>query len=208
MLKKILLATTLLQIPVFANCISLKTCIEEASIISSKNYIVKDDVLKNDHKYLTEIKLDKENSELIISTLLHEEGMSRINLDKSNILVISSRDIRYHAMDKIKWTGNTQDIPKVNDYFLVTFPIKHHEGADSITRGLRPFISRYGRIINSANAPIIIVQDTGTNLRRIASLIEELDVPLTKEARAQIKKSEIKNKNKKEANSRKEKSQS
>lgn len=52
--------------------------------------------------------------------------------------------------------------------------LKYVESYD-IARNLRPFITRYGRVIDEKNANTIILADTGKNIHRIHKLIEKLD---------------------------------
>jgi general secretion pathway protein D len=49
--------------------------------------------------------------------------------------------------------------------------------AAEIARNFRPFMSRYGRIIDLKQTNTIIISDTGTNIHRLEKLIKFLDVP-------------------------------
>ena len=59
------------------------------------------------------------------------------------------------------------EVPKYDDYFMMKYKGIHPELTTNITRSIRPFMSRYGRIIDMKSTGMVIVQDTGSNLHRI-----------------------------------------
>jgi general secretion pathway protein D len=85
--------------------------------------------------------------------------------------IINSRDIRY-TPTKI-YTGDY--IPDVENYMMKIIPLKHVD-ASEIVRNFRPFMSRYGRILDINQTNTIIVTDTGTNINRLLKLVRFLDV--------------------------------
>jgi general secretion pathway protein D len=52
-----------------------------------------------------------------------------------------------------------------------------HVSAAEIARNFRPFMSRYGRIIDIKQTNTIIIADTGSNINRLAKMVKFLDVP-------------------------------
>lgn len=175
---KPILATTLflMTASAFANCDNLKSCVEEASTLTGVSYIGAVDL--NQKNFISDsFALDRENVEKSISVLLNQHGFTRITVNEKTKLIIPARDVRYNTVESIKWTGDIQGIPDLSDYFLLSYPLKNQESLPYITRALRPFMSRYGRIIEQVTSATIIVQDTGTNLRKIAGLLTQFDQP-------------------------------
>ncbi len=86
--------------------------------------------------------------------------------------VINSRDIRY-TPTKI-YTGNYT--PDTENYVMRVISLKHVSAAE-IARNFRPFMSRYGRIIDIKQTNTIIIADTGSNINRLAKMVKFLDVP-------------------------------
>lgn len=91
--------------------------------------------------------------------------------------VINSRDIRY-TPTKI-YTGNYT--PDTENYVMRVISLKHVQAAE-IARNFRPFMSRYGRIIDIKQTNTIIIADTGSNINRLAKMVKFLDVPGHEEA--------------------------
>lgn len=86
--------------------------------------------------------------------------------------IINSRDIRY-TPTKI-YTGDY--IPDVENYMMKIIALKYVD-ASEIVRNFRPFMSRYGRILDIKQTNTIIITDTGTNINRLMKLVKFLDVP-------------------------------
>lgn len=85
--------------------------------------------------------------------------------------VINARDIRY-TPTKI-YTGNYT--PDTENYVMRVISLKHVSAAE-IARNFRPFMSRYGRIIDIKQTNTIIIADTGSNINRLAKMVKFLDV--------------------------------
>lgn len=86
--------------------------------------------------------------------------------------VINTRDVRY-SPTKI-YTGSYT--PETDAHVMKIMALKHVDAAE-ISRNFRPFMSRYGRIIDLKQTNTIIISDTGTNINRLEKLIKFLDVP-------------------------------
>ncbi len=86
--------------------------------------------------------------------------------------IVNARDIRY-TPTKI-YTGNYT--PDTENYVMRILPLKNIDSTE-VTRSFRPFMSRYGRIIDIKQTNTIIVQDTGSNINRLVRLIKFIDVP-------------------------------
>lgn len=91
--------------------------------------------------------------------------------------VINARDIRY-TPTKI-YTGNYT--PDTENYVMRVISLKSVSAAE-IARNFRPFMSRYGRIIDIKQTNTIIIADTGSNINRLAKMVKFLDVPGHEEA--------------------------
>jgi general secretion pathway protein D len=86
--------------------------------------------------------------------------------------VVSTRDIRY-TPTKI-YTGNYT--PNTDNYVMRIIPLKNIDSSD-VMRSFRPFMSRYGRILDIKQTNTLIVQDTGSNINRLVRLVKFIDVP-------------------------------
>lgn len=85
--------------------------------------------------------------------------------------IINSRDIRY-TPTKI-YTGNYT--PDTENYVMRVIALKYVSAAE-IARNFRPFMSRYGRIIDIKQTNTVIIADTGSNINRLAKMVKFLDI--------------------------------
>lgn len=99
-------------------------------------------------------------------------NMANFSLIKTGAFykIINARDIRY-TPTKI-YTGNYT--PDTENYVMRVISLKHVSAAE-IARNFRPFMSRYGRIIDIKQTNTIIIADTGTNINRLAKMVKFLD---------------------------------
>lgn len=162
---------------VMANCSDLKECTNNAYKLIGKNFVTSEK-LEGKIENSKDFKLTKENAEKIISAMLNQNGYTRISIDSANDYIINARDIRYNTQTAIEWSGDLEKIPDLSDYFLLQIKTKNPELMSNTVRSLRPFLSRYGRIVEQLSTSSILIQDTGINLRKVAPLVAELDKPV------------------------------
>lgn len=86
--------------------------------------------------------------------------------------VINARDVRY-TPTKI-YTGAYT--PDTEAHIMKVIALKNVD-ASEIARNFRPFMSRYGRIIDIKQTNTVIASDAGTNINRLEKMIKFLDVP-------------------------------
>lgn len=86
--------------------------------------------------------------------------------------IINARDVRY-VPTKI-YTGAYT--PEIESHIMKVMALKFVD-ASEISRNFRPFMSRYGRIIDLKQTNTIIISDTGANIARLVKLIKFIDVP-------------------------------
>lgn len=178
-MKKFIVGLMILgtSVSAYANCGSLEECTKLAYKLMDKNFITNEKLegkISNSEKF----KITKDNAEKIISAMLKQHGLTRVNIDGTNDYIISARDIRYNTQNTIQWSGDLEKIPDLSDYFLLQIKTKNPELMENTVQSLRPFLSRYGRIVEQLSTSSILIQDTGINLRKIAALVAELDKPV------------------------------
>lgn len=96
--------------------------------------------------------------------------------------IINARDVRYVPTEI--YTGSYT--PDTESHMMKVLSLKNVD-AGEISRNFRPFMSRYGRIIDIKQTNTIIISDTGSNIARLERLIKFLDVPGHDEALQIIK---------------------
>lgn len=158
------------------DCTALDSCIESFSQVTGDKYLFNTEI-KGVVKGIGSIKIDKTNANFYLSSILFDNGYTRIKVKKDTYKIISARDIRYNATPQYSFkAGEELKVPENFDYYMLTYKLKNPEVSKHITRALRPFMSRYGRIIDSTLSSHLIIQDSGNNLNRLAKLVEKMDV--------------------------------
>ncbi|MDD0854888.1 hypothetical protein HBN50_17440 [Halobacteriovorax sp. GB3] len=177
------------------SCNEVKECLDLASKLTGKSYTttikLQGGVTNSD-----DLKWNQSNADKLITSLLFESNLIRVPIDEKTYKIVESRDVRYQSLPimNVNTKSDSTGIPKTHDFFMASYTLTHPNSGALIARALRPFISRYGRIIESKLASTLIIQDTGLNINRLHTLIGKLDVKPSKEALRELK--EKKNKEK------------
>jgi general secretion pathway protein D len=91
--------------------------------------------------------------------------------EDGNLLWINNaRDIRYLASS----VYTDQSFPTDARYSTVIYKLKYPLSSE-ICRNMRPFMSRWGRVIDMSDARTILFHDRGDNTARLIKTIENLD---------------------------------
>jgi general secretion pathway protein D len=160
------------------SCKSVVSCVELVSKLTGVDYSSSAE-LKGKVWQSNSFKITKDNADSYLSEVLNDHGYTRIQTNKNRYRIVQARDVRYTPTKMLN--GNTDKIPKSDDYMMVSFNLKDKEMSSDYTRAMRPFMSRYGRIIDVKHIGQIILQDTGRNINRILKLIKSMDKIPTKE---------------------------
>lgn len=101
--------------------------------------------------------------------LLGSSGYSPIE-EKNILWLVDARDMRY--MPSSVYTD--ESYPKDASFSMVLYKLKFPLSSE-IARNLRPFMSRFGRVIDLSDARTIIVHDQGDNVERLIGTIKSMD---------------------------------
>jgi general secretion pathway protein D len=170
---------------------SLLTYINQVSKLTDKKYLMTKDVKGNvilSHNF----KLNKKNADDFLSRALYLNGYTRVPLDLNGYMIINSRDVRYIPVPQYAATkSEAAAVPNNHDYYQLTYTANNPELMTEFTRIVRPFMSRYGRIIDAKFSNLVIIQDTGVNLKRLYKLVKKFDKPLNEKLQDLVKKHEL-----------------
>lgn len=154
----------------------MKAYVEKVSKLTKTQYIFPYN-LKGRIGLSKNFILNKKNADSFLSYILSENGYTRIKENAKTYRIIVAKNVRYNPLKLVK--ASKENKPKLNDnfdYFMMEYKLSNTGIASSIARSLRPFMSRYGRIIAAEHADKIIVQDTAKNLHRLYRLIKGFDL--------------------------------
>ncbi len=164
-------------------CNEIDSCIKLVSKLTGKSYLYTDKVKGQVHM-TDELELSRENADSFISKVLNLNGYTRIPLTEDDgYLVVNTRDIRYTPTPMVNATKDqAPELPDNFDYHQMVYEPKEADFIQlhEFTRSIRPFLSRYGRVIAPKSEGPLIVQDTAVNLKRIYRILIQYDRNLTK----------------------------
>ncbi len=128
-------------------------------------------------------KLTTEQVEAYVSKVMYLSDNAMIVEPASPfITVVVARDARYTVLPVI---SEEKDIPENDNYIQYQFKLSHADPSD-LARNMRPFLSRYGRVMDHVHARTVHFLDTGNNVRRMVTISKILDVPEFKESKKEI----------------------
>ncbi len=160
---------------------NLREWVNEIGRITNKKYVYTFP-LEGEVNISDNIVIEKENGDKFISYLLFQNNYTRILLHENTYSIIKSRDVRYNPIPEVVASAtNPPNLSDNYDYQSMVYTTRSSLFTSPISRALRPWMSRYGRILDTPDAKKLIIQDTAINLKRIYGYIKELDVELTKE---------------------------
>lgn len=154
---------------------NLGDLVEKVSKLTGVEYIYPNEI-RGDISFTDNLNLDKKNSDITLSYILHKNGYTRVEDESKQVKIIEAENIRYYPTKLFyvdKKTGVT--FPENYDYNMMSYEFTNKDEkniAKIIAQAFRPFLSRYGRIIHAENR--ILVQDIGLNLKRLYGMIISL----------------------------------
>lgn len=153
-------------------CTEIKDCIELVSKLTGDKYLLDKDI-KGKLNHTKNFSIKKENADQFISHALHISGFTRLPFDKDTWTVLPQRDVRYQALKN--YIHGEDKIPNNDDFINVVIKLKNRFLAGDISRSFRPFMSRYGRIVDLKDPGLLVISDTAKNSNRLIEMVALID---------------------------------
>jgi type II secretory pathway component GspD/PulD (secretin) len=167
-LAKFTLKDKMIQ-PFQLNNQNMREFITDYADIVEKPLLVNKKTIKGKVNFSIVNPISLEDFHKMFLTVLSSQGIAVVE-DEAFLRVISERDVRY-TPSKLYMSDN---FPKSDQHIMVKYDLKNPL-ANEISRNIRPFISRYGRIISFNNGHTLIISDKGNNINRILKVVNSLD---------------------------------
>ena len=150
----------------------LKELIKDYADALKVNISYPEETLKND-KSTVDLFIHEKTSFAQFSSLfkaiLDSKAYSLIQ-EKGYCWIANSKDMRYLPSEFYA----DHSFPNDDSYVTALFRLKYPVAAE-ITRSLRPFLSRYGRVINFADGRSLVIQEKGTTALKLYDAIKFMD---------------------------------
>ncbi len=128
-------------------------------------------------------RLSRQQIDGFVSRIMSISGNSLITQAQSQFVeVIAERDARYATVPVYE---DEKNLPDTDSFIQFNFRLKHADPAD-FARNMRPFLSRYGRIIDVTHARSVYLTDTGSNVRRMIEISKIIDIASFAEGKKEI----------------------
>jgi len=122
------------------------------------------------------LKIGKDRIESFVSGVVGRSGNTIIRFpDSSQLQVILGSDSRYATLPVYT---DVAKIPSNDDYIQFNYTVKHIS-ASELSRNMRPFLSRYGRVIDMESSNSIHFTDTANNTKKMVQILNFLDTEET-----------------------------
>lgn len=115
-------------------------------------------------------------------TLFEQEGFASL---------MEERDIRYTPTSIV----SAKDLDSNKEKYVMAAIRTEYPLASEISRNLRPFLSRYSRVISLSNAKLLLIQDTEKNVSSLRQLVAAMDTKQAYEAYLERRKKQALEKN-------------
>ena len=166
-------------------CTELTKCVELVSKLTKKKYLYNPKEISGELKTSSNVDLDSDNADSLFTYILDLNGFARIpTSEKDTFTIVTSRDLRYQALPTISVdSANPPKIPANSDYYLMQFKFQHFQYGQmrGAANSLRPFMSRFARVVEINETGLLVIQENATKLIQFHELIKKFDREYTKE---------------------------
>lgn len=158
-----ILPVTLVEYP-------LKTLIREYAELMDVNITYSSKLFRDPKVHLVlNSPLTKEEFSQVFYNILSNQGFTPIE-EKGILWIHNSRDIRYLPAP----ISTDMNFPTDSRFRTLVYKLKYPV-SNFVARNLRPYMSRYGRVIDFSDARTMIINDTSDNLKRLVKTIAFMD---------------------------------
>lgn len=153
----------------------MKSLVKDYAELMNLTVTLPKTLIRDQEKVNLEInsKMTKEEFQQIVFNLLQNRGFTPIE-QNSITWIYNARDIRYLSVP----ISMDLNFPADARFRSLVYRLKYPISA-MVARNLRPYMSRYGRVIDFSDARTLIINDVSDNLKRLAKTIDYMDTEST-----------------------------
>lgn len=154
--------------------VDISTVTKSISEITGKNFIF-DEKLRGKITVIAPEGLGPEAAFNLFVSLLELKGMTAVPAGKDTYKIIMRIKARQHGIEL-----STEKPPVNESYIAQLIPLKHIDSKDAVDF-LKPVVATDGHISAFQPGNLLLVVDSGINLKKIISIIKLIDLPLLNE---------------------------
>ncbi len=185
MQKLFLFIALVLPVSGWAQCKTVNECLNLSAKLTGKKYIFEKKSVQGEIATAGDLTWTAENADALLGEVLAESGYALEKVQGTDVFkVFNARDMRYNVQPSLEASLKSNDeLPSANPAFWVslTYTSKNEGRVSEMARNLRPFMSRYARVIDVRDSNLLIIQENAKSVVRLLEIVRKMDVPLTSE---------------------------
>jgi hypothetical protein len=151
-------------------CKNLKSCSAWANSKTGNVYIL-GNLERRTLKIEKDFDVSEGDADLIFSYLLGQNDFARIKRDNGTYDIVPIRELKNFQFPTIK----DEELKPNLDFYTMEFPLSNKAKVRNAMIMFKKYLSKNGRILESADGTKITVTETGVQLILIKSLVAELN---------------------------------
>jgi general secretion pathway protein D len=162
--------------------VDLSVVIEMIARTTGKNFIY-DDKVRGKVTIVSPSPVTVEQAYAVFESVLKVKGFTVISGPADVLQIIPVREAKESNVEII---SDTRTSPKRDHFVTRLIPLLYID-AEAITNTIKPLVSKDASMVTYAPTNTIILTDTSTNIRRLLTILKEIDVETFREEFAVIK---------------------
>ncbi|HBZ72457.1 MAG TPA: hypothetical protein DEP35_23065, partial [Deltaproteobacteria bacterium] len=164
------------------NDVELSVVIDTIARLTGTNFIY-DDRVRGRVTIVSPTKIPVAQAYAVFESVLQVKGFTTVEGPGGSVKIIPIRDAKESNIDTVAAPSPTPN----RDTFVTRLIPLHYIDADAITNSLKPLISKDAAMVAYPPTNTVILTDSASNIRRVLSILEAIDVESYKEELAVIK---------------------
>jgi general secretion pathway protein D len=158
------------------NDVELSVVIDTIARLTGKNFIY-DDRVRGRVTIVSPTKITVDEAYAVFESVLQVKGFTTVQAPGGAIKVIPLREAKESNVETVR--GGTA--PPTSDRFITRLIPLRYIDAEAIAETLKPLVSKDASLVAYAPTNTVILTDAATNISRILSIVQSIDVETFKE---------------------------
>ena len=158
------------------NDVELSVVIDTIARLTGKNFIY-DDRVRGRVTIVSPTKITVEEAYAVFESVLQVKGFTTVQAPGGAIKVIPLREAKESNVETVR--GGSA--PPTSDRFITRLIPLRYIDAEAIAETLKPLVSKDASLVAYAPTNTVILTDAATNISRILSIVQSIDVETFKE---------------------------
>ncbi|MAE93853.1 MAG: hypothetical protein CL910_04270, partial [Deltaproteobacteria bacterium] len=156
--------------------VELSVVIDTIARLTNKNFIY-DDRVRGRVTIVSPTKISREQAYAVFESVLQVKGFTTVETPGGAIKVIPIREAKESNVETVRGKAKT---PHSDRFITRLIPLRFID-AEAITNTVKPLVSKDASMVAYPPTNTVILTDSASNIRRILSILQSIDVETYKE---------------------------